>query len=90
MVFYGVLDILANPVFLFYHVHELGRVPFDSYGFTPLHKGVNDTHTHTQDEKRGLAGNAGTVPMSGQNTGTTNGAGAPPPTHAKGDISETV
>lgn len=87
MVFYGVLDILAQPVFLFYHVREQGRVPFDSYGFTSLHRGVIENH----DEKRGLTGTgAGTVPMGEQNTGTTNGAGAPPATHTKGDISETI
>lgn len=87
MMFYGILDIMAQPAFVFYHAHTLNSVPFDSYRITGLHRGVSDAH----DEKLGLTGaGTGTVHMSGQNTDITNGAEAPPATYIKGDISETV
>lgn len=97
MIFYGILDILAFPVFLFYHVHTLSRIPFDSYGFSGLQRGgLNSTY---DGEKRGLTGagaGAGTVPMSGQNTAnttSTNGVGAgmrPVTADTRGDLGRTV
>ncbi|KZT61925.1 hypothetical protein CALCODRAFT_303002 [Calocera cornea HHB12733] len=40
MVFYGVLDILAKPVFIFIHIHALHAIDLSRFGLTGVGVGV--------------------------------------------------
>lgn len=88
MIFYGVLDILAKPVFCFMHVMALRKIPVESFGFNNIHAGLNNgSHNGAiaHEEKRGGLGgvhnnngirnnnNNGSMGMLNQNTGGTAG-----------------
>jgi len=75
MIFYGVLDILAKPVFCFYHVRSVSRISYDTYGFRGFNNNMNVGATNTSGMGSGamMEGKSLNHPRT-SNVGTVNTA----------------
>ncbi|GAA98349.1 uncharacterized protein L969DRAFT_46108 [Mixia osmundae IAM 14324] len=88
MVFYGILDVLAKPGFIFLHLFSLKSIPYESFELSSGHFSTG-SHFHTEKHHNGISEKSG----NGVN-GTSNGNGnsavphvaqtGPETTHAAG------
>jgi bacteriorhodopsin len=82
MVFYGVLDVLAKPVFCAYHIWALRRIPYERFMLSSgkasmgVGAGALATGTAAAMNEKTRPSTASTAPLTGHHTGAATGGTA--------------
>jgi bacteriorhodopsin len=76
MIFYGILDILAKPVFCFYHAWQISRIPYERFMLQSGKASVGAAAGYNQlDEKHNRNSTAGYAGPGAAATGAPGTAG---------------